>query len=118
MIKGDYDFRTATIEDLKVLAQMWVESARYHEEIEDRFQYSSDADELTTKYFSNQLPKDTFTIFIASKDDEYVGFIETQVMEKPPIHVQRKIGYVGSIFVKPQFRRKGVGVRLWELAHD
>ena len=39
-------------------------------------------------------------------------------MEKPPIHAQRKVGYVGSMFVKSQYRRKGVGSHLWEMARD
>ncbi|MGY5881308.1 MAG: GNAT family N-acetyltransferase [Candidatus Thorarchaeota archaeon] len=118
MAIGEYDFRAATMDDIEALVQMWCESAHYHEEIETRFKYSSDVDEWTTKYFSNQLPKDSFTIFIASKDAEGVGFVEVQVMEKPPIHAQRRVGYVCSMFVKPQCRRKGIGSHLWGMAHD
>jgi len=118
LMGSEYEYRSADLDDIESLVQMWCESTHYHEEIETRFRYSSDKDEWTRKYYSSQLPKDSFAIFIASKDTEDVGFVEVQVMEKPPIHVQRKIGYVGSLFVKPQCRRKGVGSHLWGIAHD
>ena len=118
MTIGEYDFRDATLDDIDPLVQMWCESSSYHEEIETRFKYSSDVDEWTTKYFTNQLPKDTTSFFIAFDGDDDIGFIETQVMEKPPIHAQRKVGYVGSLYVRPAYRRKGVGSHLWKLARE
>ncbi|MGY5860676.1 MAG: GNAT family N-acetyltransferase [Candidatus Thorarchaeota archaeon] len=113
-----YDYRVATIDDLDSIVSLWRESTAYHEEIEDRFQYSSDAAKWTENYFSTQLPKDSFILFIANTDDDVVGFIEAVVMEKPPIHVHRKIGFIMSLFVRPQYRQKGVGSHLWSLTYD
>ena len=106
------------MDDLETLVQMWCESSQYHEGIEPRFQYSSDANEWTAKYFTKQLPLETYTIFLVRDGEDDVGFIETQVMEKAPIHAHRRVGYIGSIYVKPHYRRKGVGSHLWELAWD
>lgn len=118
MNNSGYEFRIATLDDLDSLVTLWCESSSYHEEIENRFKYASDAADWTKKYFSDQLPKDEFTIFVASDDGSIFGFIEAQLMEKGPIHAQRRIGYIGSLYVRPQYRRKGVGSHLWSLAHD
>ena len=113
-----YEYRKATLADVDTLVEFWNQSARYHEELEPRLQYAKDAQESMKKYFSEQLGKDTFTIFIAGKDAEDVGFIEAQVMEKAPIHALRQVGYVGALYVRPQNRRNGVGYHLWELVYD
>ena len=118
LMRSKYEYRAATLGDLDSLVIMWCESARYHEGIETRFQYTSDANEWTAKYFTKQLPLDSFCIFIACDGDTDIGYIETQVTEKQPIHAHRKVGYIGSIYVKSQYRRKRVGVHLWDLARD
>ena len=115
---SEYEYRKATLDDIDTVIEFWVESARFHEELEPRLQYASNAQESMKQYFSDKLPKDTFIMFMARKDNEDVGFIEAQVVEKPPIHVLRKIGYVGALYVRPQNRRNGVGYHLWELVYD
>jgi len=118
MTKNDVEFRVATIDDLDSFVSLWIASARYHEEIEDRFQYSPDAAEWTRKYYSNQLSKDNFIFFVACIGDDVVGFIEAMAIEKPPIHVQCKVGFISSLFVKDEHRRKSIGFQLWELSRD
>ncbi len=118
MTSLEHEFRTATLNDLDSLVTLWCESSNYHEKIESRFKYAADAAEWTKKYFSDQLPKDEFTIIVASDNGSIFGFIEAQIMEKGPIHAQRRVGYIGSLYVSSQYRRSGIGTHLWSLAHD
>jgi len=118
MNSSRYEFRNATVDDLDSLVTLWCESSSYHEEIESRFKFAADAAEWTKKYFSNQLLKDEVTFFVAIDTDSIIGFIEAQMMEKPPVHAQRRIGYIGSLYVRPKYRRTGIGSQLWFLARD
>ena len=100
------------------MVNFWLDSAHFHGQIDSRFQFAREAAEATRNYFSSQIHLDNFMAFIASIGDEDVGFIEARVTEKPPIHVHRKIGFISALFVKPEERRKGVGILLYEMVRD
>jgi ribosomal protein S18 acetylase RimI-like enzyme len=117
MTNGECDIRPATEDDLDTLDELWWKSAHYHEELEPRFQYASDATQATREFMSKQIQSKTARFWVAQDDDDIIGYIEAMVVERPPIHAQRKIGYIGSLYVKTDARRKGIGVRLWETAH-
>jgi ribosomal protein S18 acetylase RimI-like enzyme len=56
--------------------------------------------------------------WVAQNEKYIVGYIEAMMIERPPIHAHRRIGYIGSIYVKPEARRRGIGGKLWQLAYD
>ena len=114
----EYEYRVAALGDIDTIVEFWSESAQFHENLEPRLQYVSNAQESMKKYFTDQLQKDTFVMFIARTGDEDVGFVEAQVIEKGPIHVLRKRGYVGALYVRAPNRRDGVGYNLWKLVCD
>ncbi|MFW9787585.1 MAG: GNAT family N-acetyltransferase [Candidatus Thorarchaeota archaeon] len=111
-------FRNATIDDLSELVKLWLESAQFHQSLEPRFQYTSDATEATESYMSKQINSEKACYRVAQIDDSIVGYIEVLVTERPPIHVHKRIGYIGSLYVTPDSRRKGIGTKLWLLAYD
>jgi len=118
MNKGNLSIRTATLEDLDVIVEMWWESSQYHEQLEPRFQYSSDATNATRQFISKQIESEDGCYWVALKDDDIVGYVEAMVIERPPIHLHRRIGYLGSIYVKSKARQKGIGTNLWQTAYD
>ena len=118
MAEGNIILRTAIIDDLNSLVELWWESAHYHQELEPRFQYTSDAAKATRAFITKQLESDDSCYWVAQIDNEIVGYVEAMVVDRPPIHVQRRVGHLGSIYVKPEARRKGIGTSLWNLARD
>lgn len=118
MTFDDCEFRIATLDDIESIVDLWWESARYHAEIEPRFQYASDAVESTRAYYSKQIPLDTFLVVLAEEGEDVVGFAGVQVISKPPIHVHRKIGHIDGIFVRPRVRRTSIGTHLWNICRD
>ncbi|MHA1964666.1 MAG: N-acetyltransferase family protein [Candidatus Thorarchaeota archaeon] len=118
MTKDKLILRAATLDDMDSLVELWWESAHYHEELEPRFQYTSDAEKATREFMSKQTESEDACFWVAQIEDDIVGYIEAMVTEKPPIFVHRTIGHVGSIYVKPEARRKGIGSSLWNLARD
>jgi ribosomal protein S18 acetylase RimI-like enzyme len=117
MNEGTLVIRPATLDDLDSLVEMWWESSHYHEELEPRFQYASDAVNATREFISKQLQSDDNCHWVTQIDEDIVGYVEAMVIERPPIHAKRRIGYIGSIFVKTESRRKGIGTQLWETAY-
>ena len=48
-MESGFEYRVATLDDIEELVHYWCESTNYHEGIEPRFKYASDADEWTKK---------------------------------------------------------------------
>jgi len=118
MTEGNATLRTATIDDLDTLVELWWESSHYHEELEPRFQYGSGARKATREFFAKQMESENSCYWVAQNEDGIIGYVEAMVIERPPIHAMRRIGYLGSIYVKPEARQKGFGTKLWKLARD
>jgi ribosomal protein S18 acetylase RimI-like enzyme len=118
MTEGNITLRTATIDDLNSLVELWWESAHYHQDLDPRFQYSADAENATREFMSKQIESEKGCFWVALIEDDIVGYIEVMMIERPPIFVHRKIGHIGSIYVKAKARRKGIGKSLWKLARD
>ena len=118
MTKDKLILRTATTNDIDSLVELWWESAHYHQELEPRFQYTSDATKATREFMSKQMQSKDSCFWVAQLDDDIVGYVEAMVIEKPPIHAKRRIGHLGSIHLKSDARRKGIGSKLWNLARD
>ncbi len=109
-------YRAATIDDLHSMVSLWMFNAQHHGELEPRFQYVSDIETLTGAFLSKQFQSDDFFALIAQDGDEVIGYIAAFVMERPSIHLHRRIGFIDGLFVKPNYRRKGIGAALWEKA--
>lgn len=118
MKKDNVVLRSATIDDINSLVDMWWESAHYHQTLDPRFQYASDAVKATEEFMSKQIESENGCFWVAQIDNDIVGYVEAMVVDRPPIHVQRRVGHLGSIYVKPEARRKGIGTSLWNLARD
>ena len=118
MKKDNVVLRSATIDDINSLVDMWWESAHYHQILDPRFQYASDAVKATEEFMSKQIESENGCFWVAQIDNDIVGYVEAMVVDRPPIHVQRRVGHLGSIYVKPEARRKGIGTSLWNLARD
>ncbi len=117
-MKDNLVLRIATLDDIDSLVELWWESAHYHEELEPRFQYASDAAKATKEFMSKQIQSENSGYWVAQNEDAIIGYIEAMVSERPPIFVHRRTGHIGSIYVKTEARRKGIGNALWNLARE
>jgi len=118
MAEGNITLRTATIDDLDSLVELWWESSHYHQDLDPRFQYATDAENASREFITKQLESDDSCHWVAQVDDDIVGYVEAMVIMRPPIHEERRTGFLGSIYVKSDARQKGIGTKLWYLARD
>ncbi len=116
MSEDSITYRMATMDDLSHMVEFWKDNALHHSEIEPRFQYASNVETTTRAFLSKQLQSENFFAMIAQVGDDVIGYIAALVMERSPIHLYRKIGFIEGLFVKPAFRRKGIGRGLCEKA--
>ncbi|MEK6972518.1 MAG: GNAT family N-acetyltransferase [archaeon] len=56
------------------------------------------------------------TVFIAEADKALVGYILVFIKDEIPIYENKKVGYVSDLYVKEQFRHKGISSELMNKA--
>jgi GNAT superfamily N-acetyltransferase len=70
--------------------------------------------ERATRWLANRLDGGVWTAWIACADQEPIGLVLAQLVEKVPNPVREaeNIGYVSSLYVRPRWRGRGIGGRL------
>lgn len=118
MTKGKLIIRSATLDDIDHLAELWWESAHYHAELETRFQYATNAHKAHREFMVKQIQSDNALFGVAQIGDDLVGYIGAMTFERPPIHIHRRTGHIEGLYVKPELRGNGIGTGLWQFAYD
>lgn len=116
------NLRKASIEDAEeIVLELWLPLAR---EMEDISGYNELADELNKKelidYRKNKLKEDNSVTVVSENEEALTGFATISTKDRSEIFSRGKYAKVNEIFVKENFRRKGIASdllnRLFELA--
>ncbi len=102
--------------EIEELADMWYDLARMHEEIMDGYELAYNPRERYKDFIKEGIEKEGMVTFVADKDDELVGFVNTVLRKRPPFFAKRDVGLILDLFVKNDERGKGIGSTLVEAA--
>jgi len=102
--------------EIEELADMWYDLARMHEEIMDGYELADNPRERYKDFIKEGIEKEGMVTFVAEKDDELVGFVNTVLRKRPPFFAKRDVGLILDLFVKNDERGKGIGSTLVEAA--
>ncbi len=110
------EFRKATPDDSDILASMRVEFLR---EVQDVYPGPRDEELIasTAHYFRGATARGEFISWLALDGTETIGTGGARLYELPPKY-DNPTGmnaYIMNIYVKPEYRRQGIGERLFEL---
>ncbi len=106
------EIRRATLKDVKEILPVWGELAVFHSTLDPAFTPSAQWPREYGAYLRSLMTRDDAIAVVARDAGEIVGYAVGRVTMLPPFFEQRYRGYIHDVFVKPQFRRRGVGRRL------
>lgn len=86
----------------------------YHAHLDSRFQLAPQAEKRWTEALSSWLKDDDYRILVAEAKGRLVGYIIGTINSSPPVLLPPQFGFVSDICVAPEWRRSGVGRRLYE----
>jgi ribosomal protein S18 acetylase RimI-like enzyme len=109
--------RPASEEDIPVLARMLVRLKTLNEELDSSFRVSRGAEEAAEKYLRDSLARDAVRVLVAEVDGDPVGFIRFEVVDRV-FYEPRFKAVITDVYVKPAFRRLGIGRLLVEAAAE
>jgi len=110
----DARIRSAQVEDLEAVLDLWEELLRHHTRLDPRYQWAEDARDLFRETMLGWTGDDEWRVLVAETGHgEIVGYAVGVIAENPPIHQLRRYAHVSDIFVAPSWRRRGLGRKLY-----
>jgi ribosomal protein S18 acetylase RimI-like enzyme len=85
-----------------------------HRALDARFALDRRADEEFAEYLREILDNYLHGIFVATREEEVVGYAIVAEMENPPVFEPKRYGFVCEICVAPRQEGQGIGKVLFE----
>lgn len=111
-------YRSATPDDLDNIMNLWLESLDYHEALDSRLRLDKEAISNVRDFYSNKYFTDDSILEIAMVDGKIIGICGAFIQETPPVHLERKRGFIDITFVSEPHRHLGIGSHLFEKVLD
>lgn len=108
----------AQFEDIPCVVRLWRMMLDFHLERDERFRLVEDAQRLLESHLEQSLLRDDHLVAVAMFDSEVVGYVHAAVLENLEVFAVRRYGLVADLMVKPEIRRRGVGLALWGFAQE
>lgn len=113
----DVRVRPARTRDLPEIVRLWRELIGYHEALGGQdFRLAAGAEGGWRAYLGGHIGRKTRTCLVAEDEGRLVGFLLAGVERRPGIFMERVHGLISDVYVRPAYRRRGVGRRLVDAA--
>jgi ribosomal protein S18 acetylase RimI-like enzyme len=110
--------RQAREEELLKIAELWKAFMKYNRDFNKSFEINKKAKEIFSREMIEKLEESDSHLAVAESDGELIGFCYSYISQKPKYFRLSKFGFIGDLYVIPEFRRNGVGRALVKDAVD
>ncbi|MFH1285912.1 MAG: GNAT family N-acetyltransferase [Candidatus Micrarchaeota archaeon] len=108
--------RRALTKDLPSILSMWRALMRFHKTLfPEHFKTKRDALARYKTFLKKRLKAKNAAVFVAEANGQIIGHIMVSRNKLPPVYSARE-AYVDELFVKPNYRGKGVATALLQQA--
>jgi ribosomal protein S18 acetylase RimI-like enzyme len=119
MSEPDVTIRPATADDADALTGMWEAMTRQHMDYDpERWGWSDDHAAAWRRRFLDTVDSSKAVILAAEVGGEVAGYVLAELTRPAAIWATQFRGEIGDLFVRPEFRRRGIGARLMEAVCD
>jgi ribosomal protein S18 acetylase RimI-like enzyme len=101
--------REAREDELLKAGELWSEFMRFNGRFDSSFSIKDKAKDIFSKEMSDKYPASDFRLAVAENGSGLIGFCFSYISHKPKYFKIEKFGFIGDLYVKPEFRRLGVG---------
>jgi len=94
------------------ITKLWMEFMLFHKDFDPRFPLVKDAHVKFENHLRESIDSENSIVLVVIDDDNSAGFAVAQTSSYPPIFESCKLGMIDSIYMKSEYRRKGIGEEL------
>jgi ribosomal protein S18 acetylase RimI-like enzyme len=110
--------RVAREDDIIKISGLWKAFMRYNGEFNKSFEINKKAAEVFSREMLEKLKEADSRLSVADSDGELIGFCYSYISQKPKYFKLDKFGFIGDLYVLPDYRRCGIGQTLVKDAID
>jgi len=116
--------KEATLDDIPRIVDLWIEFMKEHDnliinenpklkefEVKDK-----NMGESYKEFLKSHIESPDGIVFIVQENEEIVGYALLFIKDEIPIYQNKKIGYASDLYVKKNFRNKGISSKLRDKA--
>ena len=110
------NIRKATLDDSLLLSTLCMDVQKLHADAHPEVFKSPQSEDFAKDFFEKILVNDTSFVFIAEENEEALGYVFCNLVERPEnaILFARRYLIIEQISVRPQAQGRGVGAKLME----
>jgi len=105
-------------DELLKVAGLWKEFMKYNTDFNASFAVNKKASEIFSREMLEKLKESDSRLSVAESEGELIGFCYSYISQKPKYFKLHKFGFIGDLYVTPEYRRNGIGKALVEDAID
>lgn len=105
-------------EDLTKVANLWKEFMQYNKQFNDSFEINDKAKDFFSVEVLDKISNSNNHLTVAEQDNDIIGFCYSYISKKPKYYNLGKFGFIGDLYVIPEYRRQKVGNALVNDALD
>lgn len=106
--------RKATNKDLDILTHFWFEEEKSNKRFHKHMKLRKNARELIYNFLRESFNKHDYICLIAEDNMDILGVIQGHIAKGYFLYDTDKFGHLATIFVKEEYRRKGIAKKLIE----
>lgn len=108
------EIREATIKDFDEILKIKLEAKEEEREFNQFLKPVRDVKEHYEKYLRNDLASEWRAVFIAENNSKLIGLVVGKIYRTLKISGYERSGYISNVYIKKEFRRKGIACKLVE----
>lgn len=109
--------RVAMPEDVVAISRMWLKFMDYNSKFDQSFKVKSKIVGRFARELQQRLDDPNYRLAVVDIDDELAGYCLSYISRKPYFFKLGKFGFVGDLFIREEYRRRGYGKLLVDDAH-
>jgi len=113
-----FKIRKSRENELLKIAGLWKAFMKYNIDFNKSFEINKKATEIFSREMLEKLKETDSRLAVADSDGELIGFCYSYISQKPKYFRLNKFGFIGDLYVIPEYRRSGVGKALVRDAID
>jgi ribosomal protein S18 acetylase RimI-like enzyme len=104
--------RKAREDDLIKIAGLWKAFMKYNGDFNKSFETNKKATEFFAREMLEKIKESECRLSVADSDGELIGFCYSYISQKPKYFKLSNFGFIGDLYVMPDYRRCGIGQTL------
>lgn len=106
------EIRKADLKDFDELLKLKLESKEEERKFNNSLKPVQDVKDYYEVYLRNDLSSDWRAVFVAEENNSMIGLAVGKIYRTLRVAGHERSGYLSNVYVKKEFRRKGIGLEL------